>query len=96
MRFVQLAQRRVGLGLSNFPDGGSDDVGLVVPMLGNCLFDGLNDPLRGALSWNIIFKIRSFRFLYSYFLFRKVFRGLSDAPLYTGQNRHAWLDHGKQ
>ena len=48
MRFVQLAEPRVGLGLSNFPNGGSDDVGLAVPMLGKCPFDGLNDPLRGA------------------------------------------------
>ena len=30
--------------LSNLPDGGSDNAGLVVLMLGNCQFEGLNDP----------------------------------------------------
>ncbi|KAF3589955.1 hypothetical protein F2Q69_00028480 [Brassica cretica] len=33
---VRLAVGRVGLGLSNFSDVGSDDVGLVVPMLRTC------------------------------------------------------------
>ena len=63
--------------LSNFPDGGSDDSGLVVPMLGNSPFDGLNDPLRGARR-TIVFKIRCFSFLYFYFLFRKVSSELFD------------------
>ena len=67
---VQLAVGRVGLGLSNFSDG-SDDAGLVVPMLGHCSFDGLSGPLRGACR-AIVLKIRSFSFSYSYFLFRKV------------------------
>ena len=59
MCVVQLAQWRVGLGLPNLPDGGLDDAVLVVLMLGNCLFDGLNDPLPRACRV-IVFKNTKF------------------------------------
>lgn len=66
-----------GLGLSNFSNGGSDDDGLFVLMLRTCPFDRLNDPLRGVCR-AIILEIRSFSFLHSHFLFRKVYCELSE------------------
>ncbi|KAF2543920.1 hypothetical protein F2Q68_00031079 [Brassica cretica] len=57
-RPIQPAVGRVELGLSNFPDGGSGDAGLVVPMLGNCPFDGLNDPCEEDwVSWKWIIQL---------------------------------------
>ena len=84
-RLIPLAIGRVESGSSNSPNGElalansrwSDGVGSVVPMLGNCSFDGLIDPSRRTCRV-IILRIRNFSFLYSYFPFRKVSRELFD------------------
>ena len=52
-------------------------VGSVVPMLGNCSFDGLIDPLRRTCRV-IILRIRSFVLSYSHYIFRNVSRDLFD------------------
>ena len=74
---IQLTIGRVGRGLSNLLDDRSDDGGFVVSMLGNRLFERLNYLFWGACRV-ILLKIRNFSFPYSYFLFSKVSRELSD------------------
>ncbi|KAF3552814.1 hypothetical protein F2Q69_00015443 [Brassica cretica] len=59
---IQLAIGRVGRGLSNLPNGG-DDAGLVASVLGNHLFERLNDPFQGAcrLASQLKFRVQVLR-----------------------------------
>ena len=61
----------------NIPYGESDDARLVVSMLGNRLFERLNDPFRGAYRV-LLLKYKVLVFCTFIFYFRKVSREFSD------------------